>query len=155
MNLVERTIDSLERGETMSDEQKFEALKKQQIEENEEKYGSELREKYDPDFVNQANQQYLKKSKYEMKVQEELTNKLNDTINKAMDTKDPSSEISQEMCKLHKEWLCFYWPSYDKKQHLSLVEMYTQDDRFKKYYDKIRVGAADFLFEAMKLYLTK
>ncbi len=155
IHLVMKTIDNIERGETMSDKEKFEAFKKQQLDENTEKYGEELNQKYDADFVNQANQMYMKKSKYEMKQQEDLTERLNQIIIEAMDTNDPSSEVAVKMCELHKDWICFYWPSYDKNQHLSLVEMYTLDERFTKYYDKIRVGAAQFLFEAMKLYIEK
>lgn len=155
IDLLVRTIDNIERGETMSDEKKFEAFKEQQLKDNTEKYGDELKQSYDPEFIEQANQMYLKKSKYEMKQQEELTKKLNKTIQLAMDTSDPSSLIAQEMCALHKDWLCFYWPSYDKNHHLSLIEMYTLDERFTKYYDKIRVGAAQFLLDAMKLYIEK
>lgn len=155
IHLVKNTIDTIERGETMSDEKKFEALKKQQIYENQEKYGKELEKKYDSSFIDMTNQKYLKKSKYEMKVQDELTITLNETIKMAMETKDPTSKLAIKMCQLHKEWLCFYWPNYDENHHLALVEMYTQDDRFRQYYDKVSVGAADFLFEAMKLYISK
>lgn len=153
MGLVTKTIENIERGKKMTDKEKFEAFKLKQINENTEKYGVELDKKYDPAFMEQANQQYLKKSKYQMKEQENLTKKLNDTIIMAMKTNDPSSPIAQRMCELHKEWICFYWPSYDKKHHLSLVKMYTLDERFTKYYDKICVGAAHFLYSAMKRYV--
>ena len=90
-----------------------------------------------------------------MKAQEQLTVRLNASIVAAMETLDPSSSIAIEMCKLHKEWICFYWPTYNKKHHLSLVQIYTLDERFTKYYDKIRVGAAQFLLDATNLYIEK
>jgi len=155
LTLVLETIDNIERGETMSDMQKFDAFKKQTLQENLEKFGEELNLKYDAKFIEEANQQYLKKSKYEMKQQEELTKKLNAIIIKAMEDGNPTSSIAMEMCNLHKEWICFYWPSYNKHHHLSLVEMYTLDERFTKYYDKIHVGAAQFLYKAMKHYINK
>jgi DNA-binding transcriptional MerR regulator len=155
LNLVLETIEYIERGETMSDKQKFDAFKKQTIQDNMEKYGVELNETYDAKFLEQANQQYLKKSKYEIKQQEELTKKLNATIVKAMEEGNPTSSIAMEMCSLHKEWICFYWPSYNKHHHLSLVEMYTLDERFRLYYDKIHIGAAQFLLEAMQQYINK
>lgn len=150
IELVAKTIEMVESGEKMSDEKKFEAFKQNQVKENIEKYGKELNETYDAKFIQQSNEKYLKKSKYEMKIQSELTEKLNIAIIKAMDSNDPCSDASMEMCELHKEWICFYWPSYNKEHHLSLVEMYTLDERFTKYYDKIKVGAAQFLLKAMK-----
>jgi len=153
IDLVHKTIDNIEKGETMADNQKFDAFKKEQIKHNIEKYGEEMNRTYDSDFIQQSNQQYLKKSKYEMKLHEDLTKELNQTLKEAMKTNDPSSEIAKKMCQLHKDWLCFYWPSYKKEHHLSLVEMYTIDDRFTKYYDNIQTGAAQFLFDAMKLFL--
>lgn len=155
MELVLQTIDTIESGEEMSNEAKFKAFKKEQIKENTEKYGRELEEKYGSMFVHDANQQYLKKTKYQMKEQERLTERLNQTIIDAMATNDPTSDLAIRMCELHKEWLCFYWPRYSKNSHLSLVEMYTIDERFTKYYDSICVGSAEFLYSAMKHYITK
>ena len=43
---VRRTLDTLEGGNTMSDKQKFEAMKAQAIAENEAAYGQEVRAKY-------------------------------------------------------------------------------------------------------------
>jgi hypothetical protein len=57
--------------------------------------------------------------------------------------------------RLHKEWLGFYWPSYSKEAHAGLARMYTEDERFKAYYDKIRPGAAEFLRDAILIFTGK
>ena len=54
---------------------------------------------------------------------------------------------------MHKEWLSFFWNFYSKEAHLSLAQMYVEDERFKEHYDKIAVGLAEFLLEALKVYL--
>lgn len=153
IDLVLHTIDNKERKITMSDKEKFEAFKEKQIKDNMDQYGDELNSKYDPEIIKAANEKYKSKSKYQIQQQDELTNRLNETIKEAMSINDPCNEISQKMCELHKEWIMFYWPKYDKLAHYSLVEMYTQDERFTAYYDKIQPGAANFLFEAMKHYI--
>ena len=49
------------------------------------------------------------------------------------------------------------WPDdlYSEEAHISLVQMYTQDERFKKYYEDITEGAADYLYEAIKVFYNK
>ena len=155
MDLVLKTIQSIESGEEMSDKEKFEAFKKEQIQQNTETYGGEMNQKYDPDSIQQSNERLMSKSPYEMRAQDELTMKLNQTIIDARNTNNPASDKAQEMCQLHKDWICFYWPHYNKEHHLSVVEMYTLDERFTKYYNEVKIGAAQFLFEAMKRYIGK
>ena len=153
IDLVMETIDKQERNEFMSDDKKFEAFKQEQLDENEKKYGKELRDKYNNDFIDQVNQNYKKKSKYEMKKQEELNIELNKIIKEATIEGNPTSDLANKMIEKHKEWLLFYWPTYDINHHYGLIKMYTEDDRFKAYYEKIESGAAEFMLEAMTEYI--
>jgi len=155
ISLVEETINLNERNIKMSDEKKFKAFKEKKIRDNNDQYGEELIEKYDEKFVQDSNEKYLNKSKYEFEQQELLNQELNDIIIKAVKTNSPSSDLAVKMCELHKKWIMFYWPKYSKEAHLSLVKMYTTDERFTKYYDKISEGSAVFLYKAMKQYLDK
>lgn len=150
---IKQTIQSKKGEYNMTSKEKFEALKNQKVKENDRLYKDELNQKYDTEFVSKSNEKYRNKSKYEMKQQEQLNNELNAIMKEAILQNDPTSELAKKMCELHKEWIMFYWPSYSKEAHLSLVKMYTKDDRFRKYYDQIHIGLSDFLFEAMKQYL--
>jgi DNA-binding transcriptional MerR regulator len=155
IDTIEETILHKESDLEMDNDKKFEAFKEKLIEENDSKYGEELQEKYDDSFVSQSYDQLKRKSKYQMKQQEELNEALNQITKEATKQNNPSSESAQKMCEMHKEWLMFYWPSYSLEAHLELVKMYTQDDRFKSYYDKIEPGSADFLYQAMLVYTNK
>ncbi len=76
-------------------------------------------------------------------------------LEKALKTGDPSSKISRKICKLHETWIKMYWPTYSKDAHLALVKMYTEDERFKAYYENVGEGATEFLFRAMVIYLNQ
>lgn len=151
---VNKTIRSL-KGETIvSDKEKFEGFKRDLIEQNEEQYGLEIREKYGDDAVNASNAKLANMSEGQWQKQQDLTNELNKKLKAAIQTGDPAGEIAQEVCDLHRQWLCMFWQDgmYSKEAHLSLGQMYVEDERFKKYYDEIQEGAAEFLYEALKIY---
>lgn len=150
---VNKTIMSLKGETTMSDKEKFAAFKQNIVDENEEKYGAEARKKYGDKAVDDTNKKILDMSLDNWNSLEELNELLNKTLKIAVEKGDPASETAQKACALHKEWLGYYWNFYNKEAHLNLCLMYTQDERFKEYYEKIAPGCADFLYEAMKIYL--
>ena len=59
IHTVKRTILSEERNEFMSDEAKFEAFKRRAVEENEARYGAEIREKYGDEEAERASRDIL------------------------------------------------------------------------------------------------
>ncbi len=150
---VNKTILSLKGETTMSDKEKFAAFKQNIVDKNEEKYGAEARRKYGDKAVDDTNKKILDMSLDNWNSLEELNELLNKTLKIAVEKGDPASETAQKACALHKEWLGYYWNFYNKEAHLNLCLMYTQDERFKEYYEKIAPGCAGFLYEAMKIYL--
>ena len=150
---VNKTIMSLKGETTMSDKEKFAAFKQNIVSENEKKYGEEIRKKYGDKTVDETNKKILDMSQESWNSLEELNERLNKTLKAAVEEGNPASETAQKACALHKEWLSHYWNFYSKEAHLNLCLMYTQDERFKEYYEKIAPGCADFLYEAMKIYL--
>ena len=60
---VEKTIASMEGRIIMSDKEKFEGFKQKMIDENEKKYGKEIREKYGNEQVEKSNQIFKNMSK--------------------------------------------------------------------------------------------
>lgn len=149
---VEKTIASHEGRITMQDQEKFEGFKKQLIEENERKYGSETREKYGDDKVEKSNQKLMNMTQEEYAKVTQLENEVKVTLAEAMKTGDPAGELAQKAADLHKQWLTFYWNEYSKEAHAGLAQMYVDDERFKAYYDKDQPGAAEFLRDAIQIY---
>lgn len=149
---VEKTIAASKGEITMGNREKFEGFKQKLVEENEKKYGKETREKYGDDIVNESNAKMIGLTYEQYEKMQELSQQINKTLKKAFEQGDPYSALSQEVCALHKEWLGYSWNFYSKEAHMGLAQMYVDDHRFKKYYDDIAVGCAEFLNEAIKIY---
>jgi len=152
---VKQTIDHKEGRIQMSDKEKFEGFKNKLIDENEQKYGKEIREKYGDDKVNQSNQKMLNMTKEQYEEFEKLGQEILDTLEEAFATGDPAGELGQKVAKLHHKWLTFSWTTYSKEAHAGLAQMYVDDERFTQYYDKKQPGMAAFLRDAVWIYTGK
>lgn len=149
---VSKTIAE-QRGElTMTDQERFEGLKKQMIEENEKKYGAELRKKYGTDAVERSNAKLSEMTAGQMEDAERLKEEFERTLKEAMQTGDAGGELANRACDLHRQWLACYSDSYSPEYHRGLGEMYVCDERFTAYYDKIAPGCAAFLKDAIDAY---
>ena len=133
---VEKTIRTTEGRMEMSDTEKFEGFKQKMIDENEAKYGKEIREKYGADTVNKSNDKVKNMTPEQDREVTELSETLLQKLVQAMAQGDPASPLAQEVVELHKKWLCYYWPSYSKQAHAGVAQMYVDDERFTAYYDK-------------------
>ena len=136
----------------MSDKEKFEGFKQKMIDENEKKYGNEIRSKYSDNIVNKSNKKFQSMSKERYEEFEKLGIKLMDTLKDAFKTNDPSSELAQKAADLHRQWLAYSWSEYSKEAHAGLAQMYVDDERFTAYYDKDQPGLAAFLRDAIFIY---
>jgi len=136
----------------MSNEERFKGFKKELIAENEEKYGREIREMFGKETVRQSNERVKKMGKAEHENIIKIENELIETLKIAMQAGDPAGELGQKAADLHRQWLSFYWGSYNKEAHAGLVRMYVADERFKQYYDKSQPGTAEFLRNAVLFY---
>ena len=149
---VEKTIATTEGRTIMSDNEKFEGFKQKIIEDNERKYGKEIRDKYGDESVDCTNRKIKNMTKEQYEAMEELSKKVNEAIGLAFETGNPESEVAQKACEYHKQWLLKYWSEYSKEAHMALVQMYVDDERFTEYYDKIAPGCTMFLRDAMRIY---
>ncbi|MHB1152483.1 MAG: MerR family transcriptional regulator [Eubacteriales bacterium] len=154
INNVTKTIASMKGETVMKDKEKFEGFKQNLIDENEKKYGKDVRQRYGDDKVNASNAKIKGMTAEKHVYVEKLTEELNNTLAAALKTNDPSGELAQKACELHKEWLCCFWPdgTYNKDAHRSLAQMYVDDERFTAYYDKIAPGCAVFLRDAINVF---
>ncbi len=149
---VEMTIAASKGELTMSDKEKFEGFKRKMIDDNERQYGKEIREKYGDAAVDASNAKLMGLTEEQYGRVEELSRRINESLKLAFEQGDPSGELAQKVCELHKEWLGYFWNFYSKEAHLGLAQTYVEDPRFRKYYDSIAEGCAEFLYEALKIY---
>ena len=136
----------------MSDKEKFASFAEKLVEDNERKYGAEVRAKYGDAAVAKSNAKVKGMTEEQYNEVEKLSEELNAALKQAFEGGDPSSALAQKACRLHKEWLCNFWDDHSKEAHIGIAEMYVSDPRFAAYYDKIAPGCAVFLRDALKVY---
>jgi DNA-binding transcriptional MerR regulator len=149
---VEKTIALSEGRTTMSDTEKFAGFKQKMIDDNEAKYGKEIRAKYGDEQIDESNKKLQGMTQEQYAELEKLSASIMDTLKVALATGDTSGELAQKTADLHRQWLCYYWSSYSKEAHAGIAQMYVEDERFTAYYDKLQPGAAVFLRDAILIY---
>jgi len=149
---VNKTIESKERSNIMSDKEKFEGFKTNLIKENEEKYGKEIRQKYGDNAANESNKKLKDMTQEEYDEVNRLATEVIETLEAAFETGNSGGELAQKTADLHRQWLCLYWHQYTKEAHAALAQMYVDDERFAVYYDKGQPGRAEFLRDAILIY---
>lgn len=156
ISTVKKTIASMKGETTMSNQEKFEAFKKDAIKKNEEIYGQEIREKYGDDEVDASNQKMMNMTEDEYNHFTALEKEILKQLETAVSAKEkPESEAGKKVTQLHKEWLGFTWSVYTVQAHRGIVQMYIADERFTQYYDKNQSGCAKFLKEAVEYWAEK
>ncbi|MDD4769486.1 MAG: MerR family transcriptional regulator, partial [Eubacteriales bacterium] len=133
---VDRSIAHKEGRIAMSDQDKFQGFKRKLVEENENQYGKEARAKYGNESVNKSKQKVLNMTQEQYEEVTKLNAELMETLASAYKTGNPSGELGQKAADLHRQWLSYYWPEYDKQAHAALAQMYVDDERFTAYYDR-------------------
>ncbi|BDR59341.1 MerR family transcriptional regulator [Xylocopilactobacillus apicola] len=124
--------------QSMTDDQKFQELKTQYLQENERLYGEELRDKYEEKELQQFNDNFanLSKEKYDAwkKAEEQLIKDLNILL-KEPGVVDLDSPVAMDAFLSHQKWLKLIYPKYDSNFHRGIVQMYLADERFSDYYN--------------------
>lgn len=150
---VNKTILKEEGKTKMSDKEKFEGLKTRLIQENDDKYGKEICDRFGEDTIKESNRKFMNLSAEEYDKMEQLGKSINQLLEKAVAQKEvPEGEQGQQIAGLHKEWLSFTWPKYSKEAHAKLVQAYVDDERFTAYYDTNMKGCAEFLRDCVRAY---
>ncbi|MGY0373158.1 MerR family transcriptional regulator [Clostridium sp. JNZ J1-5] len=149
---VDRTIAATEGRIKMSDKEKFEGFKQKMIDDNEKKYGEEIRAKYGDEQVDKSNKKIKDMNEEQYAQAEKLGVDVINTLSKAFANGDPASELAQKAADLHRQWLSCYWDRYSKEAHAGVAQMYVDDERFTAYYDKKQPGLAKFLRDAVLIY---
>jgi len=149
---VTKSISAMKGEILMTDIEKFEGFKQSLIDENEQKFGVEIREKYGKQAIMDSNATLKNLTKEQYDKSEHLRLSLEETLKAAFDSGDPAGELAQKACDIHRQWLSIFYPNYSKEYHIGLGEMYVADDRFKANYDKLAPGCTEFLRDAINIY---
>jgi DNA-binding transcriptional MerR regulator len=153
MATMKKTIATYEGGTTMSDNEKFEAFKQEAIQDNEERYGAEVREKYGDDAVDASNQRFAGMTAERYAEMEALTERLHERLKQAVADGDAKGPLAQEVAGMHKQWLDYFWPEYTPERHRGVTQMYVDDPRFSAHYEEVVPGGAVFLRDAVWAWL--
>lgn len=153
---VDATLEETRGGKKMSDKEKFEGLKRELFDENETRFGQEIRDKYGKTSVEASNKKFAGMSEADFDAMQEMAVRLQKLLTEAMATGDAAGEGALAVAALHKQWLSYTWPTYSPEAHRGLAQMYVDDERFTAYYDKSSgKGAAAFLRDAIHNYTDK
>lgn len=141
--LINILSNKLEKGDYHMSNDDFNTLKQKQIDENETKYGAEIRAKYGIETVEKANQKFLSSSEEGQKWASEVHEKIIQMLEEAYITNDIL--LAAEAVRLHKIWLEFYWSNpVTAEAHIGLGQMYCDDERFRANYNKIFTDLSEF-----------
>lgn len=147
---VKNTILSMKGDCKMSDKEKFMAFKQKMVEENEAKYGEEIRKKFGDEEMDASNQKMLAMSEEDWerfhKLEEEIRKRLTEGVLSGI---KPESDEAKEIVELHRKWLSMTWKKYSPKAHIGLAKAYVLDERFRSYYDQETDGCAMLLRDAV------
>ncbi|PKM83233.1 MAG: MerR family transcriptional regulator [Firmicutes bacterium HGW-Firmicutes-14] len=149
---VEKTISLKEGRITMSDKEKFAGFKQKLVDDNEKKYGEEVRAKYGNESVDKSDQKVLNMTQEQYEEVTRLETEFKETLKSAFKAGDPAGELAQKAADLHRRWLTFFWDNYTEEAHAGVAQMYVDDERFTAYYDRDQPGTAEFLRDAVLIY---
>lgn len=144
---VDNTINHLKGNKTMSDKNLFEGFS----EEEQEKYALEAEQLYDPETVRESNRKW---KAYSAAKKESILAEGN-VIYKDMIAVMPKGANSAEAQAIVERWrkhMEYFWTP-NLEQLLGIAEGYVNDPRFKTNFDKIDPRLAEFMRDAVKVYV--
>ncbi len=144
---VDHTILHLKGKMEMSKKQFFEGFSDEQQAE----YEKEAMQMYDPDTVKASNQRWREYSPAEKQRIGEEGNAVYAAYLEAL-PKGASSPEAQACIERWRRQIEYFWVPNDA-QLLGLADLYNDDPRFKANFDKIHPGLAEFIREAVKIYV--
>lgn len=108
----------------MNEQEAFEQIKAHEIEEFEETYGEEARERYGTDAIEASTARLLNMSHEEWDTKTMLEESIKEQLCQAMATRDTLSEEAQELVRMHQKWIRLHWGErYNKR----LIEDWLRD----------------------------
>jgi len=147
LQTVDNTINDLKEKKEMNPKGLFEGFSK----EEQEKYAEEAAQRWDADTVRASNKKWKSYSDAEKKKILAEGNALYTDLAAGMSNGAASKEVQAIVARWHKH-LQYFW-SPDNDQLLGLADLYNNDPRFKANHEKVHPGLAEFMREAVKVYV--
>ena len=146
---VDNTIQHIKGEKLMNQKGLFEGFS----EEEQEKYTLEAEQLYDPETVRESNRKWkgYSASKKEA-IMEEGKQIYQDMV--AVMSKGASSVEVQAVVEHWRKHMDYFWTP-NLEQLLGLANGYNDDPRFKENFDKMHPKLAEFMLEAVKVYVVK
>jgi DNA-binding transcriptional MerR regulator len=146
---VDKTLLHLEGKIEMSQKQLFEPFSDEQQAE----YEKEAMQMYDPAIVKASNEKYKRYSAAEKQRIGDEGNAVYQDMLLAI-PKGASSPEAQACVERWRRHIEYFWSPNDE-QLLGLTDLYNYDPRFKANFDKIDPNLAEFMREAVKVYVDR
>ena len=147
---IDRTIKKISSTNNMEDEKLYDSFSTGEIEE----YKKEAKQKWgNTKSYKQFTERVKKMGKRGLSKAMEESAKITDDLARCMNKGfDAESEVVQRLIRQHYNWLKhFYEPSIEL--YLGLAKMYLEDERFKANYEKVAKGLAQFVHDAMVVFV--
>ena len=144
---IDETIENLKRNIPMNEMKMFDVFNVKQQQE----YEKEALQLYDPEVVKESNRKWKGYTDAEKQQIGEEGNVVYADIVAAMPLGAGSAQV-QACIQRWREHMNYFWtPSPD--QLLAIAEGYSSDPKFKKNFDKVHLGLAEFMGEAVRFYI--
>jgi len=147
INTVDNTIHHLKGNSIMSDNAYFEGFG----EEEQEKYAAEAEQLYDPETVRESNRKWKAYSAAKKESIMAEGNAIYTEMIAAMPKGAPNKDVQALVDRWRKHMDYFWTPNLD--QLLALANGYNDEPRFKANFDKMHPQLAEFMQEAVKVYV--
>lgn len=142
---VARTIDSLEKGTTMTNEDILNGF-------DHKRYQPQARERWGDEAVDRSNAKWESLGKEgqqrHLDTHREVVEALGAAIRVGF---APDSTEVQEIVAKHYAWVSLFWTP-TAETYRGLTQMYVDDERFRRNYDEVAPGAAVLLRDAADIY---
>ena len=144
---IDNTINHLKGKKLMSQKGLFEGFS----EEEQEKLADEAAQKWDAETVHASNKKWESYSEAEKKKILAEGKTLYTDLAAVMSKGAASKEAQTIVAHWHKH-MQYFWSPNDE-QLLGLADLYNDDPRFKANYEKVHPGLAEFMRQAVKVYV--
>ena len=122
------------------------------VQENEQRYGAEAREKYGNEAIDAANERILDMDPATWSDMKELEKAILGQLSIALSDGDAAAPEAAKLVQMHRRWIGLQWGAEPERDiYLNLVRSYLEDPRFVSYYDEpCGKGATAFLVKAVE-----
>jgi DNA-binding transcriptional MerR regulator len=144
---VDDTINHLKGKKIMTKKQLFEAFN----EEEQEKYAAEAEQMYDPEIVRASQKKWKEYTKEDKQRIADEGNAAYAALAAAIPL-GPASAQAQAGVELWRKHMEYFWTP-NLEQLVGLTELYNSDARFKANFDKVDPRLAEFMREAVGIYV--